>query len=401
MDEELRRQLPPEYAALGDPRVVMHEVAQLLAKLHSAGTRLGDALVAAGLPERVWRTWEADLSQLSNQLPALTVDELLTHLAEFTAGTGPAWLHGGRADLETLQDEAAGLHETLRALRNAAQRLRLMPAHERGINYLDDAFGNPRVGTALDSATSLLSDLTALGPFMAPLAPKEWNEQPPLDPIQSPAQDTVTPAFLTEPAAPTGGGAQVADSYRQRSAPRPARSPSRLRDFAPTRSLDVPSGSTATRSPFDLRQLILQWWHAAQAMVREHRQLSLMASVILVLLVGLGVLQATGAGRPQPAAPQPPTALVAAPTRLTLACAAHGSLGAATTLVLKNPTRRALSWRISAPAGMLVSPASGTLMAGRSASLSVRTSSTVRLSGMLTLAATDGQLAIPYAVACR
>ena len=78
MDEELLRDLPEEYAALGDRRTVMREVAASLKDLHGSITRLGDAIEAAGLPGRDWRSDDASLRRLSRKFPDVTVDDLIT-----------------------------------------------------------------------------------------------------------------------------------------------------------------------------------------------------------------------------------------------------------------------------------------------------------------------------------
>ncbi|MFI5274746.1 MAG: hypothetical protein ACHQ4H_17075, partial [Ktedonobacterales bacterium] len=95
MDEDLTTQeAPDEYASLRDPRLVMPEVAAVLDELHQAITQLGNAISAAGLPAREWRSDDALLRPLSDQLPAVTLDDLISRASEFAAGSGPYWLHG-------------------------------------------------------------------------------------------------------------------------------------------------------------------------------------------------------------------------------------------------------------------------------------------------------------------
>src|SRR5258708_4611399 len=170
-----------DYAALDDPRLVMEEVVRLLGELHRAATRLGDAIVAAGLPAREWRTDDAFLGHLPGELPEITLDTLLTRLAEFAADMGPHLLHGGGGELAHFHDEALVLYDVIRPLRAFAQRQRMLPARERGEQPLWRALGDARVGTPLDLAVARLRDLDALVPFLAPLAPADWQtiEQPP------------------------------------------------------------------------------------------------------------------------------------------------------------------------------------------------------------------------------
>src|SRR5258708_31467467 len=172
-------------AALDDPRLVMAEVVRLLGELHRATTRLGDAIVAAGLPAREWRTDDAFLGHLPGELPEITLDTLLTRLAEFAADLGPHLLHGDVEELAHFHDETLMLYDVIRPLRAFAQHQRMLPARERGEQPLWRALGDARVGTPLDLAVARLRDRDALGPFLAPLAPADWQtieqtiEQPP------------------------------------------------------------------------------------------------------------------------------------------------------------------------------------------------------------------------------
>ncbi|MFI5273244.1 MAG: hypothetical protein ACHQ4H_09470, partial [Ktedonobacterales bacterium] len=45
-------------------------------------------------PAREWRSDDALLRPLSDQLPAVTLDDLISRASEFAAGSGPYWLHG-------------------------------------------------------------------------------------------------------------------------------------------------------------------------------------------------------------------------------------------------------------------------------------------------------------------
>ncbi|HLJ82195.1 MAG TPA: hypothetical protein VKT52_11960, partial [Ktedonobacterales bacterium] len=98
------------YEALNDPRRVMMEVVALVEELHRATTRLGDAIAAAGLPARTWRDADCRLLLLADQFPDITLDALITRLAEFAAGMGPDWLHGSREDIARFTDEASILY---------------------------------------------------------------------------------------------------------------------------------------------------------------------------------------------------------------------------------------------------------------------------------------------------
>src|SRR5262249_52992313 len=140
-------ELSEDYAALGDPRQVMAETIRLLGELHRATTRLGDTIAAAGFPARQWRSLEADLAQLPGELPEITLDTLLTRLAEFAAHTGPHWLHGDDEELARFHEEVSVLYEAVRPLRAFAQRQRMLRPRERGREPLWRALGDLRVGT--------------------------------------------------------------------------------------------------------------------------------------------------------------------------------------------------------------------------------------------------------------
>src|SRR5262249_14736936 len=99
--------LSEEYAALRDPRQVMPE----------ASAQIGNAIATAGLTAREWRSADARLRPLSEQLPNVTFDDLITRAAEFAAGTGPFWLHGGPEEIEQFIGEVELLNDAFRPLR--------------------------------------------------------------------------------------------------------------------------------------------------------------------------------------------------------------------------------------------------------------------------------------------
>ena len=107
MDERVTGELPDEdeYAALSDPPQVMAEMLRLLDELRRTGKKLGDALEVAGLPGREWRSEDARLNLLSEQFPDISIDDLITRLAEFAAGHAPLWLRGDAGTIGRFRDE--------------------------------------------------------------------------------------------------------------------------------------------------------------------------------------------------------------------------------------------------------------------------------------------------------
>src|SRR5262245_6613504 len=95
-----RRHEPLHYAALADTPRVMEETLDTLADLHDTTMAMGKAVVAAGLPRRVWRTEQAALRPLANALPDITVGAFLARLERFATRDGPTWLRGNQHDLE-------------------------------------------------------------------------------------------------------------------------------------------------------------------------------------------------------------------------------------------------------------------------------------------------------------
>lgn len=370
MDEDLLRQLPEEYARLGDRRAVMAEALGRTADLHPATTRLGDAIAQSGLPGRAWRSRDADLRLLAATLPNIPLDDLLARLAEFTADTGPAWLHGDRRDLEAFRAEVDVLYGVIRPLHVVAQRLQLLPPQERSDLPIEQAFGHVRVMAPLREVATILGDLEALGPFMAPLATEEWE-----------------PALAVEPPAALEPAVALPLDLGAPSAPPPAATPTqtRLRDFA----LD---GTAALRPRrHTLRNLPGALLHYTRPLGTRLQTPKLLAVVGLILVVGAGIVLLGRALSPRT------SALGASPAKLQLICSSRAASG---TLTLTNRGSGALTWQIAPPSGLSVTPGRGTLAPGAKATVRVTVAVPRRASGTLAITAGDGSVAVPYTVSC-
>ena len=367
--------LPDEYAALADTRQVILEVVGLLEDLHKATTRLGDAIAAAGFHGREWRGLDAQLDELSDQFPDITLDDLITRLAEFSAGNGPAWLRGDRADIERFNDEAAILGGVMRPLRVLAQRQRVTPARERSRHPFERALADGRVGTQLDLMARYLRDLEALAPFIAPLAPEEWN----LASLAPPA-----------PPAPKPSAASAA-----RSGPA-MQSFTRLRDFADSARGSAPSSRQAATSQAFTRALgrARVGTEVLVLRLRLYRwMVVVIAALILAIVTGLLTL-AVHEGLTL----APPSHLQATPAQLTLTCTGKG---ATQVLTLRNTGSASLTWQIAAPSGLTLSAAKGLLTRGASATVTVKVSAARAARGTLAFTSTDGAVQVPYTVTCQ
>ena len=148
---------------------LLREAERLLSELRAATAGLGDAFVGAGFAPGAWRSPDALLPTLSNQLPNVRLEALLTRLAEFAADTGPAWLAGDGAALDEFAHEVRVLAAAIRPLRALAQRQRITPSSDRGWQPLEQALGDVRVGAQLDRLARTLAGLAELSPLLEPL----------------------------------------------------------------------------------------------------------------------------------------------------------------------------------------------------------------------------------------
>ena len=408
-----------EYAALQDPRLVMPEVATVLAELHEGITQLGSAFVSAGVPAREWRSDDALLRPLGESLPDVTLDDLLTRAAEFAAGNGPYWLHGGAGEIEQFVAETALLSDAFRPLRVIAQRLRVLPPRERGALPIERALGDGRVGAKLDRVSRSLADLDALAPFMAPLSPDEWNaarraappaegdqytEPLPPELIPSPAPVPAAarmppppaPSPLSPPASPrarfvTLAASPVAALFGRGSASSSAASTAR----------QAPAAAPAPRGMYAPRVRRLSQTlggYAAQARERmqriEPRRWMVVGLVALLLAVGTGVLAL--ASRPDTSAP--PAPLAVSPASVTLTCTGKGS---SVTVTLEWTGTAATSWSVQqAPAGLALSSSRGTLKPNTGIPIVLHVTARKATHGTLIFVAGKQQASVAYTVTC-
>jgi len=261
-DETGYADLPDEFAPLADVGEVMRETLSLMGDLRQATTRLGDALVEAGLPARDWRADDAWLDLLSERLPALSLDDYFTELARFAADMGPELLHGDRGDIGVFATTIAQYHESARTLRVVAQRLRLAGGRQRGDDLpLAEAIASPRVSAPLDRLTNTLRDLDSLSPFIVPLTRREWDDlarpAPPAPAPERPSGQSVAPPAPQRPA-PERPSGQVSP------APQPTFAPPQPAPVHPSGNLAPPapvhpSGNLAPPAPVASPERVVGW----------------------------------------------------------------------------------------------------------------------------------------------
>src|SRR5258706_7586059 len=155
------------------------EAKRLLGELQEATSGLGDAFVGAGFARGAWRSPDAMLPTLGDQLPNVPLEALLARLAAFAANTGPRWLVGGGAALDEFAHEVRTLAEPIRSLRVLAQRQRLTPFSARSRWPLEQALADVRVGAQLDRLALILRRLTELA-SLPPASPAAWSEHAPV-----------------------------------------------------------------------------------------------------------------------------------------------------------------------------------------------------------------------------
>ncbi|HLZ25515.1 MAG TPA: hypothetical protein VKQ30_25610 [Ktedonobacterales bacterium] len=390
------------YEALNDPRRVMMEVVELVADLHRATTRLGDAIVAAGLPARAWRDADSRLLLLADQFPDITVDALITRLAEFAADTGPHWLHGDREAIAQFNDEASVLYGVVRPLRMVAQRLRMIPVRERGDLPLERTLGDARVGTPLDRVAALLRDLESLGSFIVPLSAEEWNplvpephQSSPVSNVAAVTANSINGGVIPTPPLAPGASLPVATppAMQTSSTSQPFR---RLRDFMPPPEERHAAPRISERDWSWLRADASVGAHALLAWAKPRKWLVV---GIAIMLLAMGTALLTLARQSLSSTPSTPISyLTVAPEQITLACSGKNDT---IKLTLRDTGPQTITWSIKTPLGLSLSATHGTLKAGATASIYVKVTNAKPAHGTLTFTANDGATSVAYEVSCN
>ncbi len=422
VNEHLLRSLPEEYAALADRRRVMQEVADELAELQAAITRLGYALEAVGLPGRTWRSPDASLRLIARQLPDITIDRFMTRLAEFASGKGPSWLHGDRGDLDHFHREVIAIYGVARRLRGSLEHREQTSGPSRHGRAIERAFGNAQVAAALNEVVEILDDFRALEPFMAPLTADEWK-------LPLAAQPEIGLA--------TGQGR----GYQQTEPAPPDTARTRLRDFARATMgprLERRGGLSGRLAPLWVRlaplrdrlaPLLVRTQPLLAPLIRRKRlvaiEVALLIGTALVVLVlhGHGVVGSSVAGGPSAgpalsgadatatadasATTSSPTVLLAATKtagpipHLALACMLNDTQGTSATLSITNTGKIAVTWQADTPRRVAVSPSQGQLSVGQATTATVTSNRPHGITGStITVVASTNATSASYSVSC-
>jgi hypothetical protein len=432
-------------ASPGDPRDALHLARTLLRQVREANSRLGDALVAAGLPPSEWRTPEALLSELSDQFPEATVDALLIRLAEFAGGTGPIWLTGDGGALDDFEREAHTLGDVIRPLRALAQSQRITPASDRGWLALEQALGDMRVGAELDRLARALRDLAELAPLLVQLPPEATAEGAATAVAAAPSLDLPAGALNPERVDPWTG--QPAPTWTAEAVPAPGGSARAAEAGAPAYTPDgIPiedSGDDQDAPTYlmngelpDARSDAPTVPIEPSRLPRPRRTWGLRPRTWVALLLTAAVLlvctavvtlashisvpgnspsaQATAEAQSELAlaatathiaarntpTPAPPTVVPAAqlsvaPTSVVLACFSPSWL------TLQNTGGQPLTWQASAPGNVILFPSRGRLDPGASATVQARATAPQHGSRTIVFSFNGGAVDVSYKVTCR
>jgi hypothetical protein len=372
---------------------LLHEAKRLLGELQEATSGLGDAFVGAGFARGAWRSPDAMLPTLGDQLPNVPLEALLVRLAAFATNTGPHWLAGDAAALDEFAHEVRTLAEAIRSLRVLAQRQRLTPFSARSRWPLEHALADVRVGAQLDRLALILRRLTELA-SLPPASPAAWSEHAP-----APRE----PGIL--PAEPEHGGTSAPEWLV------------RLRGRREKASIAPDSPPDPGKMP---RRLLQGMWRP-----RHARVLALAAAAVLLVSGALALAlmhgrvppaggakflpsaqatatharQATPSPTRTAAPPTPvlvPAHLAVSPASVVLPCS-----GASVTLTVSDTGGQALTWHATVSGSAVLSATSGDVSPHSSGSVGVHAGGGQRGSGTIVFTSNGGRDTVSYKVSCH
>jgi hypothetical protein len=338
--------------ALTADAALVREAQHLLAELQEATRGLGDAFARAGFAPGAWHSADTHLSALSDQLPTISLEALLTRLGEFAGDMGPAWLADGGEALDEFAHEVTVLLETSRPLRALAQRQRLTPSVARGRLPLERALGDVRVGTQLDRLARTLGQLAEVAELLEPL-----------------------PAF--SPSAPSRHPHGIAALGR------------RLlwTVWPPRRSRVLALGLVA-----GLLVVVVSGMLA----LTHGRPLLPGGAPVLTSAQATATAMLHRGATPSPTPAPIPAHLAVSPASVVLPCS-----GTSVTLTVSDSGAQALTWHASVSGSAVLSTTSGWVGAHGSGTLSAHASGGQRAQGTITFTSNGGTGAVKYRVSCH
>jgi hypothetical protein len=374
---------------------LLHEAKRLLGELQEATSGLGDAFVGAGFARGAWRSPDAMLPTLGDQLPNVPLEALLARLAAFAAETGPRWLMGDAAALDEFALEVRTLAEAIRSLRVLAQRQRLTPFSARSRWPLEHALADARVGAQLDRLALILRRLTELASQL-PASPAAWSEHAPA--LRDPG------ILSAEPELDATGAPEWLVRLRGRRGKAPI-----APDAPPDRG----------KVPRRLLQGMVLPRHARVLALGSAAVLLVSGALALALIHGrvppaggaksLTSAQATATATPaRQATPSPtrtaasptpdlvPAHLAVSPSSVVLPCS-----GASVTLTVSDTGGQALTWHASVSGSTVLSATSGAVSPHSTGTVGVHASGGQRGSGTIVFTSNGGRDTVSYKVSCH
>ena len=426
---------PERSATLANPSRVQRAARASLADLDDATAVLGEALVAAGLSRRVWRSEQATLRLLDGALPAITLGAFLARLDAFAARDGPALLRGTHDDLEVFLQEVGALQAVAQPLLVAVRRLQGAPPGEEGRNGwrpwrrprptspLRVALRHPRVEAPLAAIAEILGSFEARAPLMmAVQAVQAVQPRDPGGPVSRDPDLATGPfpadAWLADDAPRTQRVAIASPSATPR-----AKAAALVGRILPTRGA-VAAWLVGRMGRPGLRQRLAAWrrwlrgWRlaasvgialavavAGSALVLGHRPPPAPArssapsapsspAVSLTALAGSATPPATGV--PTPTVPPHSTAGLA--PKLALSCMLQG---ATATLTLKNVGASPFTWQVHPPPPLTAVPVQGTLNVGQSTVVQVSAKNKKTATGTIRVVASHDSQSTEDSVSCH
>ncbi len=388
----------PAGQATGDLAVargsLLHEAKRLLGELQEATSGLADAFVGAGFARGAWRSPDAMLPTLGDQLPNVPLEALLARLAAFAAETGPRRLMGDGAALDEFALEVRTLAEAIRSLRVLAQRQRLTPFSARSRWPLEHALADVRVGAQLDRLALILRRLTELA-SQPPASPSAWSEHAPAlrDPgilSAEPEQDGAgAPEWLVRLRGRRGKASIAPDAPPDR-----GKGPRRLLQgmVLPRHARALALGSAAVLLVSGALALALM--HARVPPAGGAKSLTSAQATATTT----PARQATPSSTQTAASPTPvlvPAHLAVSPSSVVLPCS-----GASVTLTVSDTGGQALTWHASASGNAVLSATSGDVSPHSTGTVGVHAGGQ-RGSGTIVFTSNGGRDTVSYKVSCH